>query len=77
MKRLKQFDEEIQRLKKLVADLSLDKSMLRDVIRCRNETAPEIDGPTLIRMALHRMHSRCCERVDFAQWRRGGWRSPL
>jgi putative transposase len=33
MKRLKQLDEENRRLKKLVADLSLDKEMLRDVIR--------------------------------------------
>jgi putative transposase len=33
MRRLKQLDEENQRLKKLVADLSLDKEMLQDVIR--------------------------------------------
>jgi putative transposase len=33
MKRLRQPDEENQRLKKLVADLSLDKEMLQDVIR--------------------------------------------
>ena len=33
MKRLKQLDEENHRLKKLVADLSLDKEMLQDVIR--------------------------------------------
>jgi len=33
MKRLKQLDEENGRLKKLVADLSLDKEMLQDVIR--------------------------------------------
>jgi putative transposase len=33
MKRLKQFEEENQRLKKRVADLSLDKAMLQDVIR--------------------------------------------
>jgi len=33
MKRLKQLEEESQRLKKLVADLSLDKEMLQDVIR--------------------------------------------
>ena len=32
MKRLKQIEEENQRLKKLVADLSLDKEMLQDVI---------------------------------------------
>ena len=33
MKRLKQLEEENQRPKKLVADLSLDKEMLQDVIR--------------------------------------------
>jgi putative transposase len=33
MKRLKQLEEENQRLKKLVADLALDKEMLQDVIR--------------------------------------------
>jgi len=33
MKRLKQLEEENQRLKRLVADLSLDKDMLRDVVR--------------------------------------------
>lgn len=33
MKWLKQLEEENQRLKKLVADLSLDKEMLQDVIR--------------------------------------------
>jgi putative transposase len=32
-RRLKQLDEENARLKKLVADLSLDKDMLQDVIR--------------------------------------------
>jgi putative transposase len=33
MKRLNQLEEENQRLKKLVANLSLDKEMLQDVIR--------------------------------------------
>jgi putative transposase len=33
MKRLRQLEDENQRLKKLVADLSLDKEMLQDVIR--------------------------------------------
>ena len=32
MKRLKQLEEENQRLKKLVADLCLDKAMLQDVV---------------------------------------------
>ena len=33
MKRLKQLEEENARLKKIVADLSLDKEMLQDVIK--------------------------------------------
>jgi putative transposase len=33
VKRLKQLEDENQRLKKMVADLSLDKEMLQDVIR--------------------------------------------
>ncbi len=33
MKRLKQLEEENGKLKKIVADLSLDKAMLQDVIR--------------------------------------------
>jgi putative transposase len=33
MKRLKQLEEENGKLRKLVADLSLDKAMLQDVIR--------------------------------------------
>ena len=33
MKRLRQLDEENNKLKKIVADLSLDKEMLQDVIR--------------------------------------------
>ncbi len=33
MKRLKQLEEENHKLKKLVADLALDKEMLQDVIR--------------------------------------------
>lgn len=33
MKRLKQLEEENARLKKIVADLTLDRGMLKDVIR--------------------------------------------
>lgn len=33
MRRLKQLDEENRRLKRLVADLSLDKEMLQEAIR--------------------------------------------
>jgi putative transposase len=40
MKRLKQLDEENRRLRKLVADLSLDKEMLQDVIRRKIRSLP-------------------------------------
>ena len=33
MKRLRQLEEENSRLKRMVADLSLDKEMLQDVIK--------------------------------------------
>jgi putative transposase len=39
MKRLRQLEEENGKLKKIVADLSLDKAMLQDVARC-GRTAP-------------------------------------
>ncbi len=35
MRRLKQLEAENQRLKKVVADLSLDKEMLQEVIRSK------------------------------------------
>jgi len=44
MRRLKQLEEENQRLKKLVADLSLDKEMLQDVIRRNVWSAPRSQG---------------------------------
>jgi putative transposase len=33
MKRLRELEEENNRLKKIVADLSLDKAMLQDIVR--------------------------------------------
>ena len=33
IRRLKQFEEKIARLKRLVANLTLDKTMLQDVLR--------------------------------------------
>jgi len=40
MKRLKQLEEENTRLKRIVADLSLDKEMLQDVIKRNVWSAP-------------------------------------
>ncbi|KXF88468.1 Hin recombinase [Yersinia pestis] len=41
LRRLRQLEDENQRLKRLVADLSLDKEMLQDVIRKSSEAAAE------------------------------------
>jgi putative transposase len=46
MKRLKQLEEENTRLKRLVANLSLDKEMLQDVIK-RSRRRPSEARPTL------------------------------
>lgn len=41
LRRLRQLEDENQRLRRLVADLSLDKEMLQDVIRKSFEARPE------------------------------------
>ena len=44
IRRLRQLEEENRKLKQLVADLSLDKEMLQDVIRKNSEACPEARG---------------------------------
>lgn len=44
IRRLKQLEEENARLKRLVADLSLDKTMLQDVLRKNVWSAPSLQG---------------------------------
>lgn len=44
MRRLKQLEEKNGKLKELVADLSLDKEMLQDVIRRNVWSAPPVQG---------------------------------
>ena len=44
LRRLRQLEEENQRLKRLVADLSLDKEMLQEVIKKSSEAASEASG---------------------------------
>tara|TARA_R110000782_G_scaffold23881_11_gene62065 strand:- start:3808 stop:4155 length:348 start_codon:yes stop_codon:yes gene_type:complete len=48
MKRLKQLEEENSKLKRLVVDLSLDKVMLRDVIKQNVWSAPPLQGSTVM-----------------------------
>ncbi|BBE55417.1 Transposase, IS3/IS911 family [Klebsiella pneumoniae] len=44
LRRLRQLEEENQRLKRLVADLSLDKEMLQEVIKKSSEAGSETSG---------------------------------
>lgn len=44
MKRLRELEEENSRLKKIVADLSLDREMLQDVIKRNVWSAPRLQG---------------------------------
>ena len=41
LRRLRQLEEENSQLKKLVADLSLDKQILQDVFKKSSEASPE------------------------------------
>jgi putative transposase len=45
VRRMKQLEEENARLKRMVADLALDKDMLQDVIRRNIWSAPPLQGP--------------------------------
>ncbi len=49
VKRLWQLEEENGKLKKLVADLSLDKAMLQDVLSKNVWSAPSVQGSRTIR----------------------------
>ena len=44
MKRLRELEQENARLKKIVADLALDKEMLQDVIKRNVWSAPPVQG---------------------------------
>ena len=44
MKRLRELEEENGRLKRIVADLSLDKEMLQDIVRRNIWFAPSVQG---------------------------------
>jgi putative transposase len=49
VKRLRQLEEENGKLKKLVADLSLDKALLQDVLSKNVWSAPSVQGSRTIR----------------------------
>lgn len=44
MKRMRELEEENGRLKRIVADLSLDRAMLQDVIKRNVWSAPRLQG---------------------------------
>ena len=48
MKRLRQLEEENARLKRIVADLSLDKEMLQDVIKRNVWSALPLQGSSVV-----------------------------
>lgn len=56
LKRLKQLEEENHRLKKLVADLSLDKAMLQDVVAKNVWSAPLLQGTTDDQLQFAKMY---------------------
>lgn len=57
---LRQLREENTRLKKLIADLALGKTMLRDVISKRGEAGPSQEGRRLSARALPREYAQSC-----------------
>lgn len=68
LRRLRQLEEENQRLKRLVADLSLDKEMLQEVIKKNSEAGAEAGGGNLVaggqpyRAAACSVYIFCCVR---------------
>lgn len=60
LRRLRQLEEENRQLKKLVADLSLDKQMLQDVLRKKSEARQEAGHGGMAHRALPR---ECTEGV--------------
>ncbi len=51
MRRLRQLEEENAKLKRIVADLSLDKAMLQDVLSKSVWSAPSVQGFRTFRQA--------------------------
>ncbi len=67
LRRLKQLEEENRQLKKLVADLSLDKQMLQDVLSKSSEASPEKQLVDELDLAYRVGKRRACEIVGL--WR--------
>ncbi len=57
LRRLRQLDEENRKLKQLVADLSLDKAMLQDVLQKNSEAGPAQGAGRQASAHLRRKHS--------------------
>jgi putative transposase len=68
IRRLKQLEEEIAKLKRLVADLSLDKTMLQDVLRKNGEACQRRSKTRL----AWRTRASARRRADLPQARSGG-----
>ncbi len=60
LRRLRQLEDENQRLKKLVAELSLDKEMLQEVLKQSSEAGSEAPAVTFLREAYRISVRRGC-----------------
>lgn len=60
LRRLRQLEDENQRLKKLVAELSLDKEMLQEVLKQSSEAGSEAPGGYILREAYRISVRRGC-----------------
>lgn len=67
LRRLRQLEDENQRLKKLVADLSLDKEMLQKVLKKSSEADSEALGGTFSARSLSHQHPAGMWSVDAEQ----------
>ena len=72
LKRLKQLEEENSKLKKLVADLSLDKIMLQDVLSKMVRPADRKEAVVYLEKAYAQSERRCCRvlRLNRSLYRR-------
>jgi putative transposase len=69
VRELRQMREENARLKRLVADLTLDKQILQEVIRKKSETSSQTGaGPVGARPLPGELSTRVCARSDLSQY---------
>lgn len=67
MRWLKQLDDEIAKLKRIVADLSRDKEMLQDVRKGRRLSACESSSRCQIKPESDRIKVKICDRQEWVR----------